>query len=344
MAKTIFDLVKAQFIASFWTTMEHEETYLTRELFPHDKQLGLDLRWIRGAKGQSVVLKPSAFDAAAIPRPRIGFSELKVQMPYFKESMYIDEELRQQLNMVIATGNKEFEDAVMDRIFDDTVQLIKGAAARREMMRSMLLSTGIIAMTGNGQNYEFDYGVTNKVTAATPWATTTSDPIEDIRIAKETIQGKTGETLTRAMCDGKSFRNLVRNEKIRNTIFPIEQAAGRILSDAQLKSFVLAEQGIVIVVNDNHYREADGTVVRYFPENTFVMFPSGNLGKMMFGTTPAESDLQTSNKANVAIVDTGVAITTTEKVDPVQVETIVSQICLPSLERADSVYILNTGN
>ena len=48
------------------------------------------------------------------------------------------------------------------------------------------------------------------------------------------------------------------------------------------------------------------------------------------------------NAANVSIVDTGVAITTTQVVDPVNVETIVSQICLPSFEAADSVYILDT--
>ena len=49
------------------------------------------------------------------------------------------------------------------------------------------------------------------------------------------------------------------------------------------------------------------------------------------------------NVANVSIVDTGVAITTVQKADPVQVETIVSMICLPSFEAADQVYILDTN-
>lgn len=73
------------------------------------------------------------------------------------------------------------------------------------------------------------------------------------------------------------------------------------------------------------------------------MFPDGDLGYTWMGTTPAESDMMGGNVANVSIVDTGVAITTVQKADPVQVETIVSMICLPSFEAADQVYILDTN-
>ena len=79
------------------------------------------------------------------------------------------------------------------------------------------------------------------------------------------------------------------------------------------------------------------------PANTFVMFPDGDLGKTWFGTTPEESDLMTSAVANVSIVDTGVAITTIEHADPVNVETKVTMITLPSFEEADKVYIMDTN-
>ena len=46
-----------------------------------------------------------------------------------------------------------------------------------------------------------------------------------------------------------------------------------------------------------------------------------------------------SSVANVAIVDTGVAVTTSKLVDPVNVETKVSQVCLPSFEAADQIVI-----
>jgi len=341
---TIFDLVKAEFIASYWTSQEHEETYLTQELFPNVKQLGLDLKWIKGSKGRPVVLKMSAFDAAAIPRSRIGFGTVLAQMPYMKESHYIDEELRQELNRVLESGNKELRDNIMTRVFDDEMRLLRGARARREQMRSMMLSTGAISIIDNGQEFMFDYGVTHKENAAMPWSDPASDPIEDIILAKETILEETGETLTRAMCDRRSFRNLRRNVKIMQTIFAHTPGQTGLVNDPLLKRFIMDETGLEVIVNENHFDDQDGTTYRYMPQDTFVMFPSGALGNTHFGTTPAESDLMGSGAANVSIVDTGVAITTATKVDPVNIETIVSQICLPSFERAESVFILDTGN
>ena len=346
MPKTIFDIVTAQHIAELWTEVGYADTGMTIPLFPAAKQLGLDLKWIKGANGVPVVMKASAFDAHAIPRARIGFSELKAQMPYFKESTYVDEELRQNLNNVIASGNQALIDVITRRIFNDDFRLLLSASARREQMRCMLLTTGVIAMISNGQNYEFDYQVKHKANSATAWSDfANSDPIEDIRIAKEAIARDTGEVLTRAMCDGISWKNLRNNARIKNALAPVSLAVGNIssLSDNALSRFILDEVGITVEVNLNHYKDEDGVSYPYVPDNTFVLFPSGALGNTWFGTTPAESDLMSSGIANVSVVDVGVAITTAERVDPVQVETIVSQICLPSLEKADSLYILDTA-
>jgi len=344
MPKTIFDMVKSGFIASYWMTLGNDTANVTEALFPATKQVGLNLKWIKGARGLPVVMKASAFDAAAVPRGRIGFSQMLMEMPYYKESSYIDEELRQQLNQVLATDNQVYIDSVMNRVFDDEVRLLRAAAARREQMRAMMLTTGSISIVSNGQHYEYDFGVTHKANAVESWSDPDSNPIEDIRIAKEVIQSETGETLTRAMCDGKSWRNLRNNAKIWKSVYPVSGGgtAGVPVSDRVLKEFVKDETGLEVVINDHRFVNDAGVSERYTPENTFVMFPSGPLGNTWFGTTPAESDLAHSNVANVSIVDTGVAITTIEQADPVQVLTIASQICLPSFERADSVYILDT--
>jgi hypothetical protein len=340
---TIFDILQSRYIADYWQTLGNDSTNMLEELFPAAKQLGLDLKWIKGSRGQPVVLKMSAFDAFAVPRTRIGFSQLHQQMPYFKESLYVDEELRQKLNQVLASNNQVYIDSVMGRVFEDTVRLLRGAAARREQMRSMVLSTGMLSMVSNGHALMYDYGVSHKENAVIEWTDLDSDPLEDIRIAQDAIQADTGEVLTRAMCDGLSWRNLRNNKLIRKSIFAYTAGTGGVISDQLLKTFIRDEAGLEVLVNDHRYSEESGESFRYMPENTFVMFPTGALGSTWFGTTPAESDLANSNVANVSIVDTGVAITTVQQVDPVQVETIVSQICLPSLERADSIYILDTG-
>ena len=89
---TIFDLLTAPEITAYWEVLVQDEPpYVGEELFPSDKKRGLDLKWLKGARGLPVVLNTSAFDVHAIPRPRIGFDRLTAQMPYFKESYYVDE-------------------------------------------------------------------------------------------------------------------------------------------------------------------------------------------------------------------------------------------------------------
>lgn len=341
---TIFDLLQSTELTAYWEELTQDEApYPCEELFPDDKKRGLSLKWIKGSKGLPVVLKTSAFDVHAIPRARIGFDKLTAEMPFFKESTYIDEELRQELNIVLETGNQAYIDSVMNRIFDDEVALLRGAKAARERMRMMALTTGVISMKANGQAFTFDYGVTHKGNAAVSWSDyVNSDPIEDIRVAKEKIKDETGAVISRAMCDGKTWRNIRNNEKIKKAIFVLTNGVGAI-SDTKLRTFIKDELELDVVVNDKRYKDENGNALKFMPSDTFVMFPDGDLGKTWFGTTPSESDLMSSSVANVSITDTGVAVTTVEKADPVQVETIVSMICLPSFEMADQVYILDTN-
>ena len=56
--------------------------------------------------------------------------------------------------------------------------------------------------------------------------------------------------------------------------------------------------------------------------------------------TPEEADLAGSGKADVAIVNTGVAITVETTVHPVNVNTYASEIVLPSFERMDEVAVM----
>lgn len=341
---TIFDLLQSAEITAYWEELTQDEApYIGEEIFPNDKKRGLSLNWIKGSKGLPIVLKTSAFDVHAVPRPRIGFEKLTSEMPFFKESTYIDEEMRQELNLVLETGNQAYIDSVMNKIFDDEVSLLRGAAASRERMRMMALTTGMVSMVANGQTFTYDYGVTHKGNAAVSWSDrVNSDPIEDIRAAKEQILDDTGAVITRAMCDGKTWRNIRNNGNIKKAIFVLSNGTGTI-SDKVLRQYIQDEVEIEVVVNDKRYMDENGQAIRYMPENTFVMFPDGNLGKTWFGTTPAESDLMSGSVANVSITDTGVAVTTVQKADPVQVETIVSMICLPSFEAADQVYILDTN-
>lgn len=341
---TIFDLMTSQNLSAYWVELVQDEApYPCEELFPDDKKMGLDLKWLKGAKGLPVVLKVSAFDVHAIPRPRIGFDKLYAEMPFFKESTYIDEELRQQLNMVLETGNQAYIDSIMQKIFDDETRLLRGARARREQMRMMALTTGVVSMTSNGQSFTFDYGVSHSGNVATSWSDAdNADPLEDIRLAQQEVYDATGVKPTRGMIDQKSWRELRNNKKIQKEIFVLTNGVGAI-TDKRLEDYIADQlDGLVLRQNAVRFVDDTGTQASFMPEHTLVLFPEGDLGKTWFGTTPEESDLMSSAVANVSIVDTGVAITTMQKADPVNVETKVTMICLPSFEMADHIYIMST--
>lgn len=341
---TIFDIITSTEIASYWELMTQDRApYLGEELFPNEKKLGLKLDWLKGSNGLPVVLKASAFDVKAVPRPRIGFEKLSAQMPFFKESKYIDEELRQQLNMIIETGNQAYIDTIANRIFADETELLEGAAAQRERMRMMMLTTGVISMKSNGQIYEYDYRIPegHKKTVTKSWSDPTATIMDDIRKAQDTIKEDTGVELTRAVTTSKVIGYMRNNTEIKKSIAVLTDGQG-FISDSKVVSYIKDELSITIAVDDKKYKDEDEKTQNYVPEDTFTLIPDGKLGNTWFGTTPEESDLLTSGVANVSIVDTGVAITTVTETDPVNVNTKVTMICLPDFPTADQVFIYDT--
>ena len=106
MAKSIFDMITAQALASYYETLESNRIpFLGEGLFPADKKMGLKLEWIKGYDNLPVALQPSAFDAKPLLRDRGGVSMESTRMPFFREAMRLGEEDRQQLLMFMEANN-----------------------------------------------------------------------------------------------------------------------------------------------------------------------------------------------------------------------------------------------
>lgn len=337
--KSIFDYVNANNITAYWNTRPIEQNYMGEELFNEQQKLGLSMEMIYGAKGLPVVLKPSAYDVAALKRDRIGFNTMRVNMPFFKESMMIDEELRQQLNQVIETGNRAYIDTINRMIFDDEMQLLRGARAQRERMRMMLLTTGSISISANGQNYDYDYGMSEdqKVTVTTSWSDPNADIMGDIYKWIEEATDRYGVAPDRAILNSITLNYMVKNTDIKNAIWGNDSTAA--VSKSKIISYVQDETKLSLGVYDARYRDENKQAHKFVPDDTFVLIPPGKLGTGWFGTTPEQSDLMSGSAANVSIIDTGVAVTTSKKIDPVNVDTKVSMIYLPSFEAIEGVVI-----
>ena len=110
------------------------------------RKTGLDLKWIKTAKGLPVSLAPSAFDTVSTLRSREGFKITETEMAFFKESMLVKENDEQEI-MSMDSADPFAE--VLDRIYDDAETLLEGAAVVPERMRMQLSSE-------NGHPFNFN--------------------------------------------------------------------------------------------------------------------------------------------------------------------------------------------
>lgn len=335
---TIFDLVNAKEIGNYYTEdPTNAIPFLGEELFPPKKQVGLDLSWIKGHKGTPVALMPSNFDTKATIRDRIGVTKVETEMPFFREGMRIGEKDRQEINKLLGAGN-QYLDPILENIFDDVANLVLGAKVQPERMRMQLLSTGTIAIQANRTKYYYDYkfDTNHKETllSTAQWSdTANSKPLEDIESWQDTIENDTGVRPSRAICTRKTFDYIVKNQNVQAQF---EKVARR----KDVLEYISQELGLEIVIYNKKFTAEDGTEKNYFPDDVFTLLPASKLGNTHYGTTPEESDLMAGQTdADVTIVDTGVAITTLTIPHPVNVETIVSEIVLPSFESIDSIFI-----
>lgn len=144
-------------IGANWTeNVSNRIPYLGEGLFPARKQAGLDLKWIKGSKGIPVSLMPSAFDAKATFRDRIGVSKIETEMPFFREGFKIKERDRQDI-LRAQSANDPYVNAAIARVFDDANELIEGAlvVGERERMQLLFPVNGNVGITiqANGVDY-----------------------------------------------------------------------------------------------------------------------------------------------------------------------------------------------
>lgn len=341
---TIFDLVSPKKIARRWEDNALERApYLGEGFFATKKQLGVDLEWFQGKKPRVRMLSLSSFDSKTIPIGREGFKMLKSRMPFFKNSMVVDEAQRQQLNSVINGGNQLVIDAILNVIFDDSTNLLVNASATREMMRMQLITTGIIAFENNGQVIEFDFNVPTANKVSSNWSdTANADPINDIVTWQDQVEVATGIRPIQILMNRTTLSKIAKMDSVKNAMYVF--ANGTVNPNPQnARRYIEQETETRIFVYDKGYTDDDDKFTKFVPDDVVCLFPDGTIGDEVFGTTPEESDLMTYSGAEVAITDTGVAITTSKEIDSVNVVTKVSMIYLPVLNEPDTLVIADVS-
>ncbi len=323
-----------------------DDAYLGAVLFPSARNAGLDLSWIKNRTGLDVALRPSSFDVKAELRNRIGIGKIDTEMGFFKEAMRIGEKDRQDILRL----NEAYARPIIERIYNDVYNLVRGADVQAERMRMQLLSTGKIDVSVDGAGYFYDYKFKpeHKETISASekkWnQLTTADPLDDIERWQAVIRNDGGGKPSRAICSTKVWGYIKKNVALRKALNPVG-AVGIKPTNSDVKEFIYDQVGVVVEVYDKVYAtEPGGAGTPYFPDDVFTLIPEGVLGNTWYGTTPEEADLLTGKvDADVAIVGSGIAVTVTRETDPVNVNTKVSAVMLPSFPAINSVFIADVA-
>ncbi len=340
-------------IAAYWNEIATNQIpYLGQTLFSRRKKAGLDLSWLKGSKGTPVSLMPSAFDAKATFRDRIGFEKIETEMPFFREGYKIKEKDRQEI-LRIQDSNDPYARMMLDRIFDDAADLIAAADVVPERMIMQLLfpmeGNAGISIRANGVDYTYNYDndgswkTSNYIalTGGDLWtAADTADPFKAFKAAKDAIRSKTGAELAVAVMNTNTFNLLANIAAVKDRYLTKSGISLGYLTDAEVKAVIEGTVGMRIAIYDKMYRDEDKVTHAFVPDGYVSLIPAGTLGSTWYGTTPEEADLRGATSAEVAIVNTGVAITRIIEEHPVNINTFASEIVMPSFERMDEVAVL----
>ncbi|HCQ5451603.1 TPA: major capsid protein [Clostridioides difficile] len=316
------------------------EMLIGEALFPRKKQIGMDLKYIKGAKKKPVVLKQSTFDVAVKIRALKAQIEVKSKrMPFFKESVLVNEEDRQQLLLASQAQNKELLLMIISQIYDNYLALVDGGDMQMERMRMQALADGVINIVSEDGDLVFDFEVPSNhkevLTGSATWDNPDADIIGDIQRWMRIMRDEGNPLPKRMVMTSKTFGYFAKNKAIK---LDIDKDGRVILTDEMIKNYLKNKVGLSVAIVSGTYKLEDESEESYFPDNKITFIPDGDLGKTYYGTTPEEADKVYGSKLDCSVVRTGIAITTMRLIDPVTVQTKVSQLGIPSFERADECF------
>ncbi len=340
------DFINSANIALYMKELPQEES-IDKALFPVKKQMGTEIELAKGAKKKAVALRMSQLDVAAKVRAlNATLSVEKRELPFFKEAIGINETTRRDLVNAANSNNQNLVEALTKQVFENYENLVEGANIQAKRMRASLIQNGEINITTDDGDIVVDYGVPSdhKVTVLSSdmWNVPTADIIGDIKKYQKAITDDHYTKPTILLLTESTFdATFLVNTAIINHLKGGESTKNMILSQADFINFAKERLGIsVVFLEESTYIPAEGAEEQPYYENGKITLMSGTtLGNTVYGATPEEWDkLYGGGKLDTSLVNNAIAIPVMVKEDPVSVDTKVSQMVLPSFERADEVF------
>ncbi|MGL5716960.1 MAG: major capsid protein [Paraclostridium sp.] len=319
-------------------------------LFPVRVMEGLDYSYIKTKNGAVELTAPSAFDAEPIAQHREGFDAMKGEMPLFRKKMNMSEKEYHMLNLYLRSADDQGVARLLTQIFDDQATLVSGAVMTQEFLRSRALMDGKITINSKGGAVSVDYKVPSAqkltLSGASAWTNADLDITGQITGWLDAVEDRTGIRPTRMLMNRNTFKLLRNNKQIKamSSTFVAQSLAGlagsAVVNDVAIMNGFKSLTGLTDVMVYNKKVQMDGALLDLIEDNKIVIFPEGELGNTMVGTSPAEMHMADANKSgsNITVMGNGFAVNTyTNTKAPYTSGTEIEFVGLPSLTASEFI-------
>ncbi|CAM3001925.1 major capsid protein [Hathewaya histolytica] len=313
-------------------------------LFPVTKQISTEIEIAKGAKQRPVALRMSTFDVAAKVRAlKADVSVEKKEMPFFKEAIGIKEKDRRDLILAQKSNNKNLVEFMVKNVFENYATLVAGADIQSTRMRAQLMQKGEINIETEDGDIVVDYRIPANhkevLQGTAKWSDPTADIVGDIKRWQRVFTDEGMEKPSRLLITEKTFLNTVCKNVAITKDLKSRVLGEVIITDEDYVSYLKKKLGIEIAFLNGTFVNEENKTMNYYEDKLVTLIPKGTLGQTIYAVTPEEFDKSYgSGKIDTQVIKTGIAITTMVKEDPVAVDTKVSQIVIPSFERADECF------
>lgn len=343
------EFLNSENIALYINKLPAEST-LDSVLFPDEKQLSMEIEQAEAEDERVQVLKVSQFDVAAKKRALNASVDIKKhEMPFFKESIGINEKTRRDIIQAKNSGNQTIIEHLMKKVFDNYANLVDGGINQMRRMRAQVIQFGAINLVTNEGDVVVDFNIpTNqKITLSSDkkWNVASADIIGDI-LKWQKIFVKAGRKKpTRLIMTEETFENTIMiNTAIKNDManrmIAVTPTSNLIITQIEFLNYLKSRFGLSVAFVDGSFINEEGESQNFYEDGRISFIPEGTLGKSKYSFTPEEYDkIYGSKKIDTSVVKTAIAITTMVNEDPVTVDTKVSMIGMPQLDNPKGMLI-----
>ncbi len=331
-ATPILDMFDQKTVVDYTRNRKYRDM-LGDTLFPATKVPTLEVDILKAGSRVPTIANISAFDTEAEIGSRDA-AKMTAELAYVKRKMQITEEMLIKLRYPRNTAEENY---LKQYVFDDIDAMVQAVLARGEQMTMEMFATGKITDKKNG--IAIDYKVPKEhqaeLTDKNTWEKDSASIIENLQNWSDELD----ITPTRALTSKKVLRTLMRSTEIKEAIFGKD--TGRVVGQTDLDQWMTAQGLPVIRAYDGKYRVEDAkgkvTTKRYFPEDRIVLFNDEVPGEKIYGPTPEENRMLSSN-AQVSQVGNVMAKVYETGEDPIGTWVLAAATMLPSFASADDVF------